>query len=145
MTNPTPDLQTDQDRNDRRAILELGADWMAAMNGKDIAKLMDMLAEDIVFLPPGFPPIRGKQAVEAMYKGFFEQFSKVEQTSSLEEVEVAGDWAFAWGTESTVLFLQAGGAPIQLAGRGLSILRRQPDGSWRFARSLSNSAPQPGR
>jgi len=118
---------------------------MAAMNGKDISKLMDMIAEDIVFLPPGFPPIRGKQAVEMMYRGFFQQFTKVDQTSTLEEVEVAGDWAYAWGTERTVLFLQTGGAPIQMEGRGLSILRRQPDGSWRFARSLSNSTPRSGR
>ena len=144
MTKPAS-AHTAPEGNDKQAIQQVSADWIAAMNAKDIAKLMTMITEDIVFLPPGLPPIRGKHAVEEMYKAFFPQFSSVQQTAVLEEVEVADDWAFAWGTESTVLVLQAGGASIQMEGRGLSIFKRQPDGSWRFARSLSNSAPRPGR
>jgi uncharacterized protein (TIGR02246 family) len=145
MTDPASAQAIYPETADTRAIQRLSADWIAAMNAKDIAKLLTMMTEDIVFLPPGLPPIRGKKAVEAMYKGFFPQFSTVEQTSVLEEVEVAGDWAFIWGTESSVLVLQAGQATIQMEGRGLSILKRQSDGTWRFARSLSNSAPRPAR
>jgi ketosteroid isomerase-like protein len=66
---------------------------LAAVRAKDVARLISMVTEDAIFLPPGFPPIRGRQAVEAMYNSFFPQFSAVEQTVSIEEVEVAGDWA----------------------------------------------------
>jgi hypothetical protein len=34
-------------------------------------------------------------AVEAMYRSFFPQCSTVEQTVSVEEVQVAGEWALA--------------------------------------------------
>jgi len=130
------------EHDDLQSIQRLTEDWTAAVRAKDILRLTDMVTEDAVFLPPGFPPIRGKQAVEAMYNSFFPQFSSVEQTATLEEVEVAGDLAYAWGTESFVLVPMTGGSPIEMQGKGMSILRRQPDGSWKFARGINNSAPR---
>jgi uncharacterized protein (TIGR02246 family) len=129
-------------QDDRQAIQKLSEDWVAAVRSKDITRLTDMVTDDVIFLPPGFAPIRGKQAVEAMYNQFFPQFSGVEQTASVEEVEVSGDWAFAWGMESCVLVPHGGGSPIHLQGKGLSVLRRQSDGSWKFARGINNSLPR---
>ena len=128
--------------NDEQAIRKLTEDWLAAVRAKDIPRLSSMVTDDAIFMPPGLPPIRGKQAVETMYKSFFPQFASVEQTVSIEEIEVAGDWAFAWGTEQFVLVPQAGGAPIEMQGKGMSILRRQPDGSWKFARGINNTMPK---
>lgn len=59
--------------------------------------------------------------------------------------DVGGDWAFAWETDSFFLVPQAGGAPIQMHGKGMSILKRQPDGSRRFARGINNTPPPAGR
>ncbi|SPE31519.1 putative ketosteroid isomerase homolog protein [Candidatus Sulfopaludibacter sp. SbA3] len=110
------------------------------MRAKDVARLAGMVTDDVVFLPARFPPIRGKQAVEATFTGFFAQFSSVEQTATVEEVQVAGEWAFLWGSETMVLVPNAGGPSIQMQGKGMSILRRQTDGSWKFARGINNSA-----
>jgi ketosteroid isomerase-like protein len=74
-----------------------------------------------------------------MYRSFFPQFSRIEQEAVSEEVEVLGDWAFAWGRESTVLVPHGDGAPIHMDGKGLSILKRQTDGSWKCARAINNS------
>lgn len=126
---------------DQQAIRQLTEDWLVAVRAKDIERLAAMVTEDAVFLPPGFPPVRGREAVETMYRSFFPQFGSVEQTASLEEVEIAGDWAFAWGAERFVLVPQSGGPPIEMQGKGLSILRRQPDGSWKFARGINNMQP----
>jgi uncharacterized protein (TIGR02246 family) len=130
-------------REDQEAIRELTEAWLAAVRAKDVDRLKEMVTDDVVFLPPGFPPIRGKQAVEAMYRSFFPQFSTVEQTVSTEEVQVAGDWAYVWGNEILVLAPKGGGPNIQMQGKGMSILRRQPDGSWKFARGINNAAPAP--
>lgn len=132
----------DPSSNDEQAIRRLTEDWLAAVRAKDIPRLSGMVTDDAIFLPPGLPLISGKQAVETMYKSFFQQFSRVEQAVSIEEVEVAGDWAFAWGTEKFVLVPQPGGSPIEMQGKGLSILRRQPDGSWKFARGINNTLPK---
>jgi len=128
------------EHDDVAAIRQLTDDWLTAVKVKDVARLTGMVTDDAVFLPPGFPPIRGKAAVEAMYNTFFSQFSSVEQTAAAEEVEIAGDWAFSWGTETFVLFPKAGGPSIRMQGKGMSILRRQPDGAWKFARGINNIA-----
>lgn len=130
--------------DDRQAIQQLMADWNAAVKAKEVGALTAMVTEDAVFLPPGFPPIRGKQAVERMYTGFFPQFSSVEQTAIVEELEVAGDWAFAWGSETLTLVPQTGGSPIHMQGKGMTILKRQADGSWKIARGINNSGLRPG-
>jgi uncharacterized protein (TIGR02246 family) len=142
MTDHTSPSVAGSQPNDEQAIHQLSADWMAAVKAKDISKLLSLVTDDVVFLPPGLPPLRGKPAVEAMYKSFFPQFSSIEQHAALEEVEVAGDWAFAWGSETFVLIPQPGGSPIQMDGKGLSILKRQPDGSWKFSRAVNNTQPR---
>jgi len=127
---------------DKRAIQKLTEAWLAAVRRKDIPALMNLITEDVVFLPPGVPPVRGKAAVEAMFAGFFPQFSSIEQTAATEEVIVAGDWAFAWGSETFTLVPPTGIVPILLQGKGMSVLRRQSDGSWKFARGINNLLPQ---
>src|SRR4029453_7520865 len=102
MTNALPPADASQ-RTDRAAIERFTAEWNEAMKAKDAVRLMSMVTEDVLFLPPGFPPIRGRQAVEAMYRAFFPQFSSIEQEAVSEEIEMMGDWAFAWGRESIVL------------------------------------------
>jgi ketosteroid isomerase-like protein len=74
-----------------------------------------------------------------MYRSFFPQFSSIEQEAVSEEIEMMGDWAFAWGRESIVLVPQGDGTPIRMDGKGLSILKRQADGSWKCARAINNS------
>ena len=143
MASHTLAQKPQRERDDKQAIRKLSAQWLAAMREKDIAQLTSMVTEDAVFLPPGFPPIRGRSEVEAMYNSFFPQFRSIEQTVDIEEVQVAGDWAFAWGTEKFVLVpLAAGAPPIEMEGKAMSILRRQADGSWKFARGVTNTAPR---
>ena len=143
MSTETPGIGALPRTADEQAIRKLTEDWLAAVRAKDIPGLSGMVSDDAVFLPPGFPPIRGRQAVETMYQNFLPQFSSVEQTVSIEEVQVAGDWAFVWGTEKFTLVPHSGGAPIEMQGQGMSILKRQPDGSWKFARGINNALPKP--
>jgi ketosteroid isomerase-like protein len=110
--------------------------------GEELQPLLSLVTDDVVFLPPNAPAINGRRAVEAMYRAFFAQFSKVEQMAVTEELEIAGEWAYAWGSESLTLTPQAGGPPVVLAGKGMTILRRQKDGAWKFARGINNLAMQ---
>jgi uncharacterized protein (TIGR02246 family) len=141
MTNQPAQQTLSQDNTDQQSIRRLTENWLAAINSKNIPQLTNMVTEDAIFLPPGYPPIRGRQAVQAMFESFFKQFSSVEQTVSVEEVEIAGDWAYTWGTENLTVVPLAGGTPLHMQGKGMSILRRQPDGSWKFARGINNSLP----
>lgn len=129
------------EREDREAIRQLTEGWLAAVRAKDVGRLKEMVTDDVVFLPAALPPIRGKHAVEDMYNSFLPQFSSVDQRVSTEEVQVAGDWAFMWGLETLVLTPRGDGPAIQMSGKGMSILRRQSDGRWKFARGINNAVP----
>jgi uncharacterized protein (TIGR02246 family) len=133
-------MSSQNTQTEEYAIHRVTEDWSAAVKAQDVGRLAAMVTEDVVFLPPGFPPIKGREAVEAMYRSFFPQFSSVRQTVSIEEIGVSGEWAFLWGTEATVLTPKAGGPPIEMRGMGMSILRRQPDGTLKFARAINNAA-----
>ena len=76
-----------------------------------------------------------------MYQSFFPQFSKVEQTATIEEVEILDGWAIMWGTESLILVSARGGPALSLQGKGMTVLKRQNDGSWKVARGINNSVP----
>jgi uncharacterized protein (TIGR02246 family) len=123
------------------AIHQLSQRWIEAVKAKDIDQLLRLVTDDIGFLPPGMPPIKGKDAVSELYRSLFAQFD-VDQAAHSEETEVAGDWAYSWGTETLTLSPLAGGPSVCLRGKGLTILRRQHDGSWKFARGINNSVPQ---
>jgi uncharacterized protein (TIGR02246 family) len=131
----------DQTRADEAAIRKMYQDWEEAVSRKDIAYLLNFITDDAVFMPPGQPLIRGKSQVEALYKMSFDKFT-MDQNFQIEEIQICGDWAFVWGIDSAVLTPLDGGPVVHGRGMGISILRRQPDGSWKFSRGINNMTRQ---
>jgi uncharacterized protein (TIGR02246 family) len=127
--------------NSIEAVHQLTRAWIEAVKTKDIDRLLSLVTDDVVFLPPSGPPIKGKQAVGDLYRSLFAQFD-VDQVANNEEIEVAGEWAFSWGFETLTLSPLGGGSPIRMRGKGLTVLRQQAEGSWKFARGINNSAPE---
>jgi uncharacterized protein (TIGR02246 family) len=85
---------------DKHAILALLEHWRQATRAKDISAILELVADDVVFLPSTLPPIRGKNEVEKMYREFFPRYREVKQQTNIEEVRVGGDWAFVWALMS---------------------------------------------
>jgi len=138
-TAPAPPQNVRPD--DHNKIRRLGEDYLAAEEAKDLPGLLGLLTDDVIFLMPAAAPLRGKAAVESLYRTFFAQFTS-RHAATVEEIVVAGDWAFAWGEESLKL-TAASGQSAEMRGKGMSILRRQADGSWKFARGINNLQPVP--
>jgi uncharacterized protein (TIGR02246 family) len=131
------------DETERNAILILLDKWRVATRAKDIHAILELVADDVVFLPSSMPPIVGKEAVEEMYRAFFPRYREVKHEAVIEEVRVAGDWAFLWGADELRLTPESGETEIHMKGKGLSILKRQTDGSWRFWRGINNMTQRP--
>jgi len=53
---------------DEQLIRDLIADWQRAVAAGDLTKLLGMMAEDVVFLVPGSPPMRGREAFATAFK-----------------------------------------------------------------------------
>jgi uncharacterized protein (TIGR02246 family) len=131
------------EEEDRTAILGLLDRWRLATRAKDINAISELVTDDVVFLPSSVLPIKGKEEVEKLYRAFFSQYREIKHEAIIEEVRIAGEWVFLWGTDELRLTPESGGTDTHMKGKGLSILKRQADGSWRFWRGINNMTPQP--
>jgi len=118
--------------DDERAIRDLVATWISASRAGDVAAVLDLMADDAVFMVPGREPF-GKEAFAAAAQGM--RTVQMEGTSDIRELRVLGDWAYI-RNYLTVTVTPAGGAPMRRAGWTLTILRKI-DGRWRLARDAN--------
>jgi uncharacterized protein (TIGR02246 family) len=121
---------------DEHAIRDVVALWHRATAAGDVETVLTLMAEDVVFLVAGHPPMRGRASFERGLRGLLTQY-RIESTSEIEEVEVAGDLAYCWTLLAVRVIPISGGDTIVRSGSALSILRKQPDGSWIVVRDAN--------
>lgn len=99
---------------------------------------------DAHVLPPNAPAVQGREAIQQFIAGLLGAYH-VTITVSADEIEGRGDLAYARGHYSMEGTPKAAGAPpFREEGKFLEVLRRQPDGSWRYAADMwSPNAPPP--
>lgn len=126
--------------NDEAEIRQLIATWMEATKAGDTAKVLSLMADDVVFLVPGQPPMIGKDAfAAAMQSQAQDGAPQFDGHSEICELQVHGDWAFMW-TKLSVTFTPPGGKPMTRAGHTLTVLQKQ-NGKWVLARDANMLAP----
>jgi uncharacterized protein (TIGR02246 family) len=118
---------------DERAIRDLVATWMKASQAGDIATVLSLMADDVVFMVPGREPF-GKEAFSAASQGM--KGVRMEGTSDIRELEVLGNWAYL-RNHIQVTMTPPGGTPVKRAGYTLTILRKLADGRWVLARDAN--------
>ena len=121
---------------DQQAIRDLLALWHRATAAGDVDTVLKLMAEDVVFLVAGHPPMRGRAAFEQGLRTLLKQH-QVESTGEIQEVEVSGDLAYAWSMLTVRIVPLAGGNANVRTGNALSVLRRQVDGSWLVVRDAN--------
>jgi uncharacterized protein (TIGR02246 family) len=127
--------------SDEQEIRALVATWMAATKAGDVEKVLSLMAEDVVFLLPGQPPMVGKSTFAAAARAQSKQASpQFEGTSEIQEIKVIGDWAFMWTKLKVVVTPPGGAPPMTRAGHTLSILKKQ-NGRWLLARDANMLSP----
>ena len=128
-------------RSDKQEIHEVHSTWINAVNAGDLARLLSLMADDVVFLLPGHPPMIGKSAYSAAAKTPSGQKpSRLDGVSEIQEIKVLGEWAFMWTKLSVVITPPGGAPPATRAGHTLSILRKE-NGKWVLARDANMLAP----
>ena len=122
---------------DTAAVKKWFDEATAALNAND-GSIVDLGTEDAVVMYADAPAATGRDALRARQQAFRDQFT-FEETRSVDEVVIAGDWAFVrWAGTGTVT-PKDGGEPSEFNRKGIAILQRQPDNSWKFARVIWNS------
>ncbi len=124
---------------DERAIREVHSTWIDAVNAGDLARLLSLMAGDVVFLNPGQAPV-GRDGFSPGFSAAHEQ-ARVHCVSELEDVVVAGEVAYTLSRDSLSVIPRAGGEATQLAGHRLTVYAKQPDGRWLLARDAHTLSP----
>ena len=122
---------------DLDAINQLWNRYATAQNTKDSALYASLWVEDSIRMPPNRPTLIGNEAIRLQMQQYFDQ-GTWELVIANEETKVFGNWAFSRGTYTTSIKTDEGAEAERRSGKYLSILQRQPDGSWRIARDCFN-------
>ena len=115
--------------NDEQGIRNLIATWHRATAKADLEQILSLMAEDVVFLVAGKPPMRGRDAFASGFKQATKKFH-IESSSDIQEIHVNGDWAYVWNYLVVVMTPKDGGQPQRRTGNVLSVLRSQASGGW---------------
>ena len=116
---------------DEVAINAIRQEFLNAYNDGNAAAVAACCSDDVVQLPPSEPAVRGQQAIRDRYEAQFERFA-CQLSTTTEEFQLLGRWAFAWGTYDITLNPRGDGATIRDNGKYLAIFRRTSEGSWKF-------------
>ena len=123
-------------RTDEQAIRDLVALWHSATGAGDVATVLGLMAEDVVFLVAGHAPMRGRSTFESGLRKLLATH-RIESTGEVQEVVVSGELAYCWSQLTVRIVPLAGGEAATRAGSALSILRKQAGGAWVVVRDAN--------
>jgi len=143
--NVRKDTVMSKQPEDIAAIKQLSEDWSAGWLSGDPETLLSLLSDEPVLIMSSEDPIIGKEAIRELYQYVFENYTfasdeNYTRTTDVEqmEVEVDGDLGYIWSKYTNTETPKAGGETLEDHGQSVSIVRRQHDGSWKFARLIIN-------
>lgn len=116
--------------NDEQKIRDVINNWIEASLAEDVDRVLSLMAEDVVFLLPGQQPMRGRAAFAAASRAGAGKFRLIEGKPQVQEIRVAGDYAFCWNYLDITVQPLPEGQPVRRAGHILSVFRKEPDGRW---------------
>ena len=129
--------------NDEQEIRQLVATWLAASKAGDIETVLELIADDAVFLAPGQPAMRKADFAAAASAQSGPDAPQIDGSSEIDEIKILGDWAFMRTTLSVVVTPPDSAQAVTRAGHTLTILQKY-GGKWLLARDANMLVPVPG-
>ncbi|UCC49881.1 MAG: DUF4440 domain-containing protein [Gemmatimonadota bacterium] len=121
---------------DKAAIQNLLDELVQAELASDWEAVFAMYTENVVAMPANQPALEGLAAVREWFES--QSFTVSDLAVTVGEIDGRGDLAYLRGTY-TETFAMGEEEPTEAQGKFVWILRKQADGSWRIAISISNS------
>ena len=120
------------------SIQQLIEDEFAAGNAGDTEALLSLRTHGAVEMFPGEPTLVGKDAIRSEWgqgTDVIEQFTD----RSVDDIQLVGDWALVRFSFTHTVAPANGGTANASRCRGLWVIRRQPDDSWKIHWEMVNS------
>ena len=133
-----PPVETDSSADEARirAMIQHTADLN---NAADTLGWVALFEEGAVYMPPGsaIDTEDGLRAAAALGFGGYQAAITIEPV----EIVVLGEWAFVRSLVTGTVTPRSGGDAIPVDVKQLVIYHKQPDGTWKIARFMSNRNP----
>lgn len=114
-----------------------------AFNAGDYETAASFVHPEMIYSPPGHPPIRGRDSVIAYDRRAFPAGASIE-IEPIDTRILSGEWAYDYGI-STVTFTPEGADEAQSVETTYLVIVRKTDDGWKVYReSLSSNAPMGG-
>jgi uncharacterized protein (TIGR02246 family) len=111
------------------AMATLRADVTDAFNRGDVKACMGFYTDDATILFPDQPPIKGREAIEAILKEYATAGTKL---TSVDPIEVGSSGDLGYYTGTYQLDTPADDtSTLKETGKFVSVFRLQADGSWK--------------
>lgn len=125
---------------EKERLLRRDAEWArAASEGRDVERILSFWTDDAVVLPPGLPPVVGKDALRQYVEGSM-QIPGFRITWESKDATLSPDGQLAYlFSRNAVTMNSTDGTPVTTEGRAVTIWRREPDGEWRCAVDIWNA------
>ncbi|HEY9278517.1 MAG TPA: SgcJ/EcaC family oxidoreductase [Eoetvoesiella sp.] len=120
--------------DDEHAIREVVGTWLAASKAGDLATVLGLMTDDVIFMVPGQEPF-GKAEFSSISESM--KNVRIEGKSDIQEIQVFGNWAYLRNYLEMTMAPLGGGTPVRRSGYTLTILRKEIDGRWRLARDAN--------
>jgi ketosteroid isomerase-like protein len=117
---------------------------IAATLSRDTAALTEQWTDDAVRLQQGEPDDIGKEAIRATnerQKAATPELRVLSYVPETKELTITDGWAFEWRYFTASYVESPGGEEKRVRGKVLAVLKKQPDGSWKFARAMGVMNP----
>jgi uncharacterized protein (TIGR02246 family) len=128
-------------RNEEQSIRDFLSAWHAASVSGNLTKLLTLIDEDAVFLLPGRPPMRGREAFASSFREVMKQ-QRIDYTWETEEIKVAGEWAYCWNHLWVMNTPLDNSGLSRLSGFTVTILRKNAEGEWVLFRDANLLTPE---
>ena len=122
----------------RQAATLLGTQYDEAYNSKSASAMASLYTENGTLVPPGRPPVEGRQALTVYYQGRFDS-GATGHVTRVNEVHALGDGGFGIG-QFSVTAPGPDGAPHEAHGNTVYIYEHAPDG-WKLRLVIGSVTP----
>ena len=122
--------------SDEQQIRDLIATWLQASAAGDLKTVLGLMSEDVVFLIPGRPPMRGREAFASASQAMEGKF-RMAGNSEIQEIQSSGNLAYCWTHLTVTVTPTVGGPAMKRSGYTLSVLRKEPGGNWLLIRDAN--------
>ncbi len=108
-------------------------EWSEAVNSRDVDTYADLVADDVIWIPPNGAVIAGREQFRAWLAPFFEDH-EYNYRASNTAMKRADPWVVETSDFESVMTPAAGGTSMSHTGRYLAMWRRDAGQPWRIDR-----------